>query len=90
MWWRVCCGLSIHATSGLLSKVNQGLTHGVIWPQGFSEMDVLAEISEATLGDGQFWRLRLHSPGASSLLLLFRWSCALPLCSSLPLPLGRK
>ena len=40
--------------------------------QGFKEVDALAQARGEQLRDGRLWRLRLHSPGADSLLLLFR------------------
>ena len=41
--------------------------------QGFEEVDALEQAREEQLLDGRLWRLRLRSPGAESLLLLFRW-----------------
>ena len=46
-------------------------------------MDALEQAREEQLLDGRLWRLRLRSPGAESLLLLFRWGTGLPAWESL-------
>lgn len=45
---------------------------GDVCAQGFQETDVVAGDGEALPGGGRVWRMRVRSPGAESLLLLFR------------------
>ena len=83
----LCCAclkqFKVEVEEGEILDITHQTTRLARHRQGFQEMDALKQALEERLLDGRLWRLRVHSPGADSLLLLFRWATGLQAWESL-------